>query len=36
MIERSEEDGQGGIDADDPGEGEDVIDQSQKDGYFDE
>lgn len=36
VIERSEEDGQGGVDADDPGEGEDVIHQSQEDRDFDE
>jgi len=36
VIERSEEDGQGGVDADDPGEGKDIIDKCQKDWYFDE
>ncbi len=36
VIERSEENGQGGVDADDPGEGKDVINQGQKNWYLDE
>jgi len=36
VIEWGEEDGQSGVDADDPGEGEDVVNEGQKDWYSDE